>query len=252
MKITTTVKVLRRFGLFNLARDIYYRFSQDNSKLAAFYGQFIAKDCLCFDIGANIGQKIDIFLALGARVVAVEPQEDCVNYLLKKYKNNPRVTVVPKAIAERSGEKVLFLCDANALSTTSQEWIAAQTKSGHFGEFSWDKKTVVPATTLADLIRQYGTPVFCKIDVEGGELNAIRGLGQRIPAIALEITEDGLDMAEEYIRHLKTLGTPSFNYCCWDSYEFMFRDWVPSERILGELRSLPAAEMTGDLYVRLR
>lgn len=251
MRTITKIRILRHFRIFNFARDVFYRITQDNPKLLNFYRQFIAKDDLCFDIGANIGQKTDIFLALGARVVAVEPQKDCSNYLLKKYKNNPRVTIVPKAIAEKIGEKELFVCDANALSTTSKEWIAAQTKSGRFAEFSWNKKILVPTTTLTALIRQYGEPDFCKIDVEGGELNVIRGLDQRIPVIALEITEEGLDLIEQYVCHFKTLGTASFNYCCWDALEFAFADWAPPERLLGELRSLPAAKLTGDLYVRL-
>ncbi|UCF00102.1 MAG: hypothetical protein JSV82_03285, partial [Planctomycetota bacterium] len=38
-----------------------------------FYSQLIKRDDLCFDIGANIGDKTNVFVHLGAVVVAVEP-----------------------------------------------------------------------------------------------------------------------------------------------------------------------------------
>src|SRR4249920_1319317 len=38
-----------------------------------FYSQFIGRRSLCFDVGANVGTRAEIFLSLGATVVAVEP-----------------------------------------------------------------------------------------------------------------------------------------------------------------------------------
>lgn len=242
--------MLRYFGLFNLARDVFYRIAQDNTKFVNFYRQFIAKDDLCFDIGANIGQKTDIFLRLGASVIAVEPQKECFHYLQRKYKNNSRVTIVPKAVAETAGEKEFFVCEANALSTMSKDWISAQTKSGRFGEFSWDKKIMVPTTTLTDLIMQFGKPGFCKIDVEGGELDVITGLRQPLPVISIEITRESLPAIEKCIAHLDILGANLFNYCCWDTLEFAFPAWLSTDKLLKELYSLPADRLTGDLYVR--
>ena len=43
----------------------------------AFYSQFISKDNLCFDIGANVGNRTSVFAALKAKVIAVEPQKYC-------------------------------------------------------------------------------------------------------------------------------------------------------------------------------
>ena len=37
-----------------------------------FYSQFIKGDDLVFDVGANVGNKTDLFLQLGAKAVAVE------------------------------------------------------------------------------------------------------------------------------------------------------------------------------------
>lgn len=37
-----------------------------------FYAQFIRKGDLCFDIGANVRDRVALFRTLGARVVAAE------------------------------------------------------------------------------------------------------------------------------------------------------------------------------------
>lgn len=44
-----------------------------------FYEQFIRPNDICFDIGANMGNRTEVFLKLGAKVIAVEPQSECVN-----------------------------------------------------------------------------------------------------------------------------------------------------------------------------
>ena len=51
----------------------------------AFYGDFIKTGNLVFDVGANYGNRVEIFVALGAKVVAIEPQLKCVKFLKKKY-----------------------------------------------------------------------------------------------------------------------------------------------------------------------
>lgn len=53
--------------------------SKSDNELLNFYSKFIKADDLVFDIGANIGTRVKIFLKLGANVVAFEPQPDCIN-----------------------------------------------------------------------------------------------------------------------------------------------------------------------------
>jgi hypothetical protein len=48
-------------------------------------------------------------------------------------------------------------------------------------------KTIqVPITTLDKLIAQHGIPSFIKIDVEGAELDVIRGLSMKVPLVSVE------------------------------------------------------------------
>lgn len=55
-------------------------------ELLSFYANYVNKDELCFDIGANKGECTDTLLKIGAKVVAIEPQNNCYNKLISKYK----------------------------------------------------------------------------------------------------------------------------------------------------------------------
>ena len=57
------------------------RWTASDTTLAGFYSTFVSTGDLCFDIGANYGNRTKVFLRLGARVVAVEPQPSCCQVL---------------------------------------------------------------------------------------------------------------------------------------------------------------------------
>src|SRR5262245_12044409 len=54
-------------------------------KMRHFYSQFIAPGNLCYDVGANVGDRTDIFRKLGARVIAIEPQTACLEVLRQRF-----------------------------------------------------------------------------------------------------------------------------------------------------------------------
>jgi hypothetical protein len=67
----------------------------------ALLSQFIKPGDLAFDVGANIGVRTEIMLALGARVVAFEPQPMCARETRARGSN--RLIVVEKAVGARMG-----------------------------------------------------------------------------------------------------------------------------------------------------
>jgi hypothetical protein len=86
-----------------------------------FYSSFIRWDDLCFDIGANIGNRISPLLAIGALVVAVEPQKAYGKFL--KYKFGNKINVVPNGAGCKIGKETLYIADASTISSFSTEWI---------------------------------------------------------------------------------------------------------------------------------
>ena len=53
---------------------IYHLIPRRQRPLRALYGEFVAPGDLAFDIGAHVGNRTRALVALGCRVVAVEPQ----------------------------------------------------------------------------------------------------------------------------------------------------------------------------------
>ena len=144
--------------------------------MRALYAQFVGAGGLAFDVGANVGNRVKIFLALGARVVAFEPQDDCLAALREGYGGDANLTIEPVALGAAEGSAALIISNVNTISSMSAPWIDAVKASGRFSAYHWDRRRTVRVTTLERMITQYGAPDFIKIDVEGFEHEVVRGL----------------------------------------------------------------------------
>ncbi|HOW36322.1 MAG TPA: FkbM family methyltransferase [Candidatus Omnitrophota bacterium] len=253
MKTITKIRILNSLGLFNVARSVYYGWGTSNPRILNFYSQLVKQGSLCFDIGANIGRKTDIFLKLGARVIAVEPNPECVGFLKRKYRFNKRVVIINKAMDSQEGEKDLYACEANSLSSLSKEWIDETKAKGRYKDFKWDKKMKVATTTLDQLVAEYGKPDYCKIDVEGYEINVLRGLTQPIPVISFEFAPENMGTMPECIKRLSDMGSAVFNISLGETLvKFVLPQWVPSQEIAEILNPEHPQYQYGEIYARFK
>ena len=220
-------------------------------KKLRFYSKFVTRDALCFDVGANIGDRVRIFLQLQAHVVAVEPQDECVRILRTAYGSNPRLTIVQKALGECEGEADVMISDAHVLSSLSPDWIDAVRKSGRFSEYVWDKKQVVSVTTLDKLIEQYGIPAFIKIDVEGFEYQVMKGLSRPVETLSFEFIPEFIESAFKCINHLQRLGDIRLNYSVGESMHLALKQWVTPQDMVKVLSGfIGNNRFFGDVYVQ--
>lgn len=231
-----------------------------NEKLFAeryeFYSKFISKGDLVFDVGANIGNRVEIFLALGARVVAIEPQEECCKILRNKFYKKPddlyKIRVVQKGAGEKFGIKTLSLSNANTLSSFSDEFIKNM-GTGRFRKKNWNKKVEIEITTLDELITEYGTPKFIKIDVEGFEHEVLLGLSKEIKCISFEYNTpemlDNVKLCFERINQI--IPSAKFNWSIGETMKFA-DDWMNSSQ-MKDLISLNKFIDTGfgDIYCKI-
>lgn len=196
-------------------------------------GSLIRRGDLVFDIGAHTGSKARVFLAAGARVVCVEPQPPCVATLRQRFRFSRRLTIVPQALGARMGSQVLSICRrADVLSTFSERW-----KQGRFAAFEWDEQVEVEMSTLDQLIAQHGVPRYCKIDVEGFELEVLQGLSQPIPFLSIEYAIEFRADAAACVRRLEALGYQRFNVSRADSGTLALETWCTSETLLAWLEA---------------
>ncbi len=244
-------KFLRACRLYDAVVDFKELVIGTEAKYLRFYSRFVNKGDLCFDVGANVGRRTRVFLKLGASVVAIEPQPHCAEVLRKKYEGNEKVFIVEKAVGEQQGQAEMMICDSHSLSSLSEDWISSVKTSGRYSDCSWAKRVTVPVTTLDDLISEYGKPSFIKMDVEGFEYQALRGLTNPAKLVSFEFTPEFGEVAAKSVEYLSRLGEADFNYARVDKFtELVLPEWVNAEQMSDILASLADKGLIADIYVR--
>jgi FkbM family methyltransferase len=212
-----------------------------------FYRRLIAQGDLCFDVGANIGDISAVLLQLGAKVVAIDPQPAAMRELKARLGHHGQLTCVEAGVAAAPGELDLYLHDQVGTTSMVPDWNAGKTKG----------KIIVPVTTLDALIERFGLPKYCKIDVEGFELNVLKGLNRKIELISLEFHADAKNMTitSQCLNLLEQQGDIDINIISFRNYEFAWKKWATrndfEKRFAAELADDPAFAY-GDVFIRYR
>jgi FkbM family methyltransferase len=222
-------------------------------RLVTFYRQFLGPGDLGFDVGAHVGSRVRAWRKLGARVVAVEPQPDFVRLLRLFFGRDPDVTIVPDALGARPGTARLRLSSATpTVSSMSRKWIGSVTTDRRFARIRWDRAVEVRVTTLDDLVETYGEPAFCKVDVEGFELEVLEGLNRPLRALSFEYLPPAHDAALAVLARLERLGAYEYNYSPIETMRWASEHWLDADGLVALLDRFRPLGRSGDVYARHR
>ena len=242
----TCQSLLKRAGMYERLKgsclyDAYWRIAdpriveQRKQELAFFRKTLVGfrRNDLIFDIGANHGVKAEIFLRLGARVIAVDPdvsnQKTLTEHFLAYRLRRKPVVVVGKAVSDRNGQETFWVSEPGfEMNTLNAKWAETLEKDpARFGRtFEFREKKQVETITLEQMISTYGRPFYIKIDVEGYEPNVLKGLQTAVPYLSFEVNlPDFKSEGEQCIVRLREIAANGvFNCAIGD--RLMFSDWM--------------------------
>lgn len=216
------------------------------------FESFIGYNSLVFDVGSNMGDKSEVFLNLGADVVGFEPQYECFSSSIERFLTNSKFRCENIALDQKVGESTMFIASYHTISSMSLEFIN-ESKKERFTDFNWDNQRIVRTDTIENMIIRYGRPDFIKIDVEGYELNVLKGLKSSINMISVEFNPELCKNTIDSIEYIDKLNNNKtlFNYGYRNDEHFKYNEWQTKESIIQYLRSVNDFKFEfGDVYCK--
>jgi FkbM family methyltransferase len=253
MSFKSIIHSLQQSIGFSWSFLIYYGLPFHHQALTRIYAPFIRPGDLCFDIGAHLGDRVRAWSRLGARVIALEPHPGMMGWLRRWYGHQPNVILIEEAVGAQAGNTTLWISRLTpSVSTISTEWLTTVQQNRRFAGVRWDEQMPITVTTLDALIAHYGKPAFCKIDVEGAELEVLQGLSQALPALSFEYIPAKIDTALGCIRRLDQLGDYEYNWRVSEFPRWRSPVWLSSAEMSTTLAHMTRDDNSGDVYARLR
>lgn len=170
------------------------------------------------DIGANRGLFTDKCIENfnNLKVVMVEANPQLYEYLKSKYINNNNITILNNLVSsEDETLKDFYLSNADTISTASIDWI----NNSRFSKtHEWYQPIKIKSITLDKLIEIHKDFNLIKIDVEGYELEVIKGLTKKHCEICFEWAEEEKYKINKTCEYLQNIGYKEFGYILGDEY----------------------------------
>ena len=146
------------------------------------------------DVGVNHGQFLHLATRLWpkARFLGIEPNAALVEKMTGLYANDPRVRIEACAVSDREGEAELFLArddQSSSIHAPAEHYYDDREGDAIVGS------ATVPLRRMDALLAGYDAPMFLKIDVQGAELEVLRGFGDRLGDAAAIVIEAPFEQA---------------------------------------------------------
>lgn len=173
------IRKARLTGVAHRVRMLWHRKDYEDRFSDALLGCIAPDDCV-WDVGANVGYYTERFSKLAKHVIAFEPIAE--NYSQIKSQMMPNVECCQMALGEVTGEVEMFADGPfSSIVVASQHGIQARSVKIARGD---DLTSLHP-------------PSVVKIDVEGYELEVIRGMPRILRGVRAAFVEIHFQILEE-------------------------------------------------------
>jgi len=179
---------------------------------------------LIFDIGFNVGEFTQSCFNKfpNCSVVAVEANPNLVVNTSNHFFINYNFSLLNRVVSTKEDEDIDFYISpyASGVSTASAEFMKNSrftkgSRNMEANSIKWDDPIKVKSISLDSMIERYGIPDLIKIDVEGYELNVLKGLTQKANHICFEWHEEESEQLYKILDHLESLGYTQFGVIGW-------------------------------------
>lgn len=177
-------------------------------------------------VSAHYSALLDTHLAPSDRAVAnvacFEPLPENLVELRRVCLNQPNLTVRPAAVSNFNG-RASFAVPTRMATLENTQWPPGTSFDGSLGSYNTESVEV-------DVVRLDADPPydFIKLDLQGGEINALEGLGEKIKDVKMIYSEYQLLTKANTVEYLRSRGF----ICFFDRLQFGFRPdiaWIALE-----------------------
>ena len=123
------------------------------------------------DIGFHLGEDTTFYLKKGYNVIAVDADPDLVKagkIKFEKYIESKQLVLLNYLVSTKKGIQSFYRSKDSA-------WNSSKTAIANRNN-SQTEELVVKSTSLELLMLEYGIPHYCKIDIEGNDLESLQSL----------------------------------------------------------------------------
>ncbi|MBI1923686.1 FkbM family methyltransferase, partial [Candidatus Poribacteria bacterium] len=148
---------------------LYFYGTHDERYEIKKYFKIIREGDTCWDIGANIGFYTCLFASIvgkQGKVIAFEPTSTTFNYLAENVRLNnfTNVKVINKALGDKREKRPIYYHRSDlAEETASLKYVIG------------DESETADVDTIDNVLGELPVPDFIKIDVEGYQMEVLRG-----------------------------------------------------------------------------
>jgi FkbM family methyltransferase len=183
-----------RYGPF-VTSDLAFARGKYESEIVAFLAEHCGPHDIAFDVGANVGYHTMLLSRLvgsEGRVVAFEPVPTTAAWLEETLRRNDltNVTVLRTALGASAGVGRMRIGPASEAGLAH----LVDSAAGYRSHFTGATRVIdVPITSIDQLLRaeELPMPTVIKIDVEGAELQVLRGASETLatarPTVVTEL-----------------------------------------------------------------